>query len=52
MLVLRRPDGSAVAAFSSRGVAPERVEATAWEDTARGQGEDSPQAPAEPPRRD
>ncbi len=52
MLVLRRPDGSAVAAFSSRGAMPEHVEATAWEDAAGGQGGDGPQAPEEPPQRD
>jgi hypothetical protein len=52
MLILRRPDGSTVAAFSSRGAMPERVEATAWEDAAGGQGSDGPQAPEEPPQRD
>jgi hypothetical protein len=52
MLVLRRPDGSTVAAFSSRGVMPEHVEATAWEDAASGQGSDRPQAPEDPPQRD
>jgi hypothetical protein len=52
MLVLQRPDGSAVATFSSRGAMPERVEEAAWEDAARGQGGGGPQAPEEPPRRD
>jgi hypothetical protein len=52
MLVLRGPDGSAVAAFSSRGVMPEQVEATAWEDAAGGRGGDSPPTPEEPPQRD
>jgi len=32
LLVLRRPDGSAVAVFSVRGVARELVERAAWED--------------------
>ncbi len=50
MLVLRRPDGSTVAAFSSRGVMIEQVEATAWEDAAGGQGGDGPQAPEDPPQ--
>jgi hypothetical protein len=52
MLVLRRPDSSAVAAFSSRGVMLEQVEATAWEDAAGGRGGDSPQAPEDPPQSD
>ncbi len=52
MLVVRRPDGSAVAAFSSRGVMPEQVEATAWEDATGGQGKDGPQTPEDPPQRD
>jgi hypothetical protein len=52
MLVLLRSDGSAVAAFSSRGVSLEHVEATAWEEAARGQGGDQPQAPEKPPRQD
>jgi hypothetical protein len=52
ILVLRRLDGSTVAAFSSRGVTPEHVEATAWEDAAGGQGGDGTRGPKEPPRRD
>jgi hypothetical protein len=52
VLVLLRPDGSTVAAFSSRGVMPEQVEATAWEDATGGQGKDGPLAPEEPPQRD
>jgi hypothetical protein len=52
MLVLRRPDGSAVAAFSSRGVMPDYLEATAWEDAAGGQGRDESPDPEEPPQRD
>jgi hypothetical protein len=51
-LVLRRPDGSAVAVFSKRGVVPEHIEATAWEDAAGGQGGDGPQVQEEPPQRD
>ncbi len=52
MMVLRRPDGSAVAAFSSRGATPEHVEAAAFEDAAGGQGRGGPQAPEEPPQLD
>jgi hypothetical protein len=52
MLVLRRSDGSAVAAFSGRGVMLEHVEAAAFEDAAGGKGRDGPQAPEEPPQPD
>jgi hypothetical protein len=48
MLILRRPDGSAVATFSARGAMPERVEEEAWEDAARDRGGDDP-GPPEPP---
>ena len=52
MLVLRRPDSSAVAAFSSRGVMPDHVEATAWEDATGSRGGDGPQTPEDPPQHD
>ena len=32
LLLLRRPDGTLVAAFSARGVDPLEVELTVWED--------------------
>jgi hypothetical protein len=41
MLILRRPDGSTVATFSTRGVVPEHVEEAAREDAAR----EGPRAP-------
>jgi hypothetical protein len=35
LLVLRRPDGSTVSVFSTRGAVPERVETAAREDAAK-----------------
>ena len=38
LLILRRPDGSIIAAFSVRGTPPEAVEKAAWEDQRSWQG--------------
>ena len=36
--ILRRPDGTIVAAFSVRGATAEAIETTAWNDHRSGQG--------------
>jgi hypothetical protein len=49
LLLLCRPDGSEVAAFSARGVLAERLEAVAWEDARARGGRMLPEHP-HPPR--
>src|SRR5829696_10465573 len=48
---LRRPDGSQVALFSSRGFVAETVEQAAWRDRDESEGSSGGGAPSEPPPR-